>query len=182
MNRSDSLEHTAPTLECKTPVKAPSAHSSSGTHMCTECPGSRKTFGRNAELVRHISRQHRCPHEDCVNVRFSNGKERDVHQKSVHQSCLGWRCGICLSEGTSPNALAREEKLKDHLRQQHGMEPPFVLIQCKLGSCLVSKVFGGVFFDTRSENALLEHTRQVHGEFSDASKTCELPSMFLSLS
>lgn len=165
MNRSNSLEKIVP-FDKSIPLEKPLGGTSSELHICPECPNIRKPFGRSAELRRHINRQHRCPHEDCKQAKFSNKKERDDHQMSVHQNCLGWRCGTCLQRDLSQNALAREEKLRDHFRQIHGSKSPLTLIQCTLGSCLVSKVFGGVFFP--SENELLQHQRQMHGNITNA--------------
>ncbi|KAF2676151.1 hypothetical protein K458DRAFT_194090 [Lentithecium fluviatile CBS 122367] len=142
---------------------------------CTEgCKG--KTFGRQYELDRHIREQHRCPHEDCADVRFSSSKEKREHERHHSEIGLGYRCGTCLldpkqSKPTKP--LSRGEKLKKHFKDFHGVDDDFDFrdFQCMKDRCYVSKAYGGIFFAFRHE--LEEHEKQEHSGLSARTELSE---------
>lgn len=164
-----SMGHIYSDMGCNfnsTPVITPnSSHSDSTSKrfVCQEC--GQTSFSRDAELRRHISEQHRCPHEDCVEVKFVNSKDRDDHQRAIHHNRLGHRCGKCLLEGQPPNNLPRLDKLREHYRKVHHLKTAFEFFKCKHPSCLPSKEYGGLFFD--SLDALEKHKQNAHPNPAD---------------
>jgi hypothetical protein len=144
------------------PVAPPKIAAKSEPFRCSEgC--TKKTFGRKFELERHIREQHRCPHEDCVDVRFSTPREKREHERQHSETGLGYRCGTCLLSGTHPKSLTRGEKLKKHFKDTHNVGDDFEFrdFQCMQELCYVSKTFGGIFFASQRElrtHEELEHT------------------------
>jgi len=136
------------------------------------CP--RKTFGRQYELDRHIREQHRCPHENCADVRFSKPKEKREHERLHSETGLGYRCGTCLLSGLQVKTLARGEKLKKHFKDVHEVKDDFDFrdFQCLGELCYVSKTFGGIFFASQRE--LREHEKQEHSTISSRAPLGEL--------
>ena len=130
----------------------------SSSRSCPEC--GQTSFSRGAELRRHITEQHRCPHEDCEEVKYVSSKERDDHQRIVHNDRLGHRCGKCLLEGQTPHNLPRLDKLKEHYRKVHHLKENLELLKCKHSACLPSKKYGGLFFCSKEE--LTKHERISH--------------------
>jgi hypothetical protein len=145
------------------PTPVPESRVSTTMEPC-KCPEGcqGKTFGRQYELDRHIREQHRCPHENCVNVQFSTPKEKREHERHHSETGLGYRCGTCLLNGLQVKTLARGEKLKKHYRDVHEAADDFDFreFQCMRELCYVSKTFGGIFFASQRE--LREHEKQVH--------------------
>ena len=123
---------------------------------------SKKSFGRPYDLTRHINEQHRCPHEDCRNVRFCTPKDKKDHEKIHSKSGLGYRCGTCELDGLDPKALTRAEKLKKHFKDSHGVSGDMGVrdFQCTREGCYLGSSCGGIFFTSLDE--LNEHTRREH--------------------
>jgi hypothetical protein len=162
------------------PVAPPKISAKPEPFTCSEgC--AKKTFGRKFELERHIREQHRCPHEDCVDVHFSTPRGKREHERQHSETGLGYRCGTCLLSGTHPKSLTRGEKLKKHFKDTHNVGDDFEFrdFQCMRELCYVSKTFGGIFFASQRELRLheeLEHsinslTAQRHEQQSDGKRT-----------
>ena len=143
------------------PVAACKPLTTAEQYICPEgCP--RRTFGRPYELDRHIREQHRCPHEDCRDIRFSKPKEKREHERQHSETGLGYRCGTCVLNGIQSKTLTRGEKLKKHFKETHEVDDDFDFrnYQCMRENCYVSKTFGGIFFASKRE--LKEHEKQEH--------------------
>jgi hypothetical protein len=132
-----------------------------GLHTCTEgC--LKKSFGRPYDLNRHIHEQHRCPHEDCKDVRFTTPGEKKAHTRGHSEIGLGYRCGTCALAGIHPKPLSRKEKLRKHFRDSHKTpdDLKFIEIQCPHAPCYLGGSCGGMYFTSRHD--LDKHIRHKH--------------------